>query len=220
MDAIECIKTRMSIRKFKAEPVPKALLEEVISIALWSPSYKNTQPWEVIVISGKKKEGLSEMLVSLLEKGEPMTPDIAEPKGWPDAQQRRINELFDARSRQFGIDLRDPEVVKGAKVANSRFYGAPHGIFLLQDGSLNEWSIFDIGLFAQSLMLAAHAKGLGTVPQAFLVDYARQIKEFLNIPQTKRLVLGISIGYPDMEAPINQFRTTRADLSEIVSWVE
>jgi nitroreductase len=220
MDAIECIKSRMSIRKFKAVPVPRALLEEVISTALWSPSYKNTQPWEVIVISGKKKDDLSEMLVSLLESGEPLTPDIPEPQGWPEAQSRRINELFDARSRQFGIDLRDPQVVKGAKVANSRFYGAPHGIFLLQEGALNEWSIFDIGLFAQSLMLAAHAKGLGTVPQAFLVDYARQIKEFLNIPLNKRLVLGISIGYPDMEAPINQFRTTRADLSEIVSWVE
>jgi nitroreductase len=149
-----------------------------------------------------------------------MTPDIPEPKGWPETQQARINELFDARSRQFGIDLRDPAVVKGAKAANSRFYGAPHGIFLLQEGSLTPWSIFDIGLFAQSLMLAAHAKGLGTVPQAFLVDYARQIKAFLQIPQTKRLVLGISIGYPDMDAPINQFRTTRADIEDIAKWMQ
>jgi nitroreductase len=220
MDAIECIMTRMSIRKFKPEPVPKKVLEEVISTAMWSPSYKNTQPWEVIVVSGKKKDELSEMLVGLIEGNEPITPDIPEPKKWPEVQQTRINELFDLRCKQFGIDLSDPAVVKNAKIANSRFYGAPHGIFLLQESSLTAWSIFDIGLFAQSLMLAAHAKGLGTVPQAFLIDYAKQIKSFLQIPETKRLVLGISIGYPDMNAPINQFRTPRASISEIVRWIE
>jgi nitroreductase len=62
MDTIECIKTRMSIRKFKPDPAPKELLHEVIEAALWSPSYKNTQPWEIIVISGRKKDDLSAML--------------------------------------------------------------------------------------------------------------------------------------------------------------
>ncbi len=220
MDTIECIKTRMSIRKFKPEPVPKELLQEVIEAALWSPSYKNTQPWEVIIISGKKKEELSKMLVALLEKGEPMTPDIPEPKGWPEAQKRRIDDLFSSRAKQLGVDLRDPAVVKAAKIANSRFYGAPQGILLFQDDSLTPWSIFDMGLFAQSLMLAAHAKGLGTVPQAFLTDYAKQTKEFLQIPPSKRLVLGISIGYPDRDEPINQFKTNRVALSEVLKWIE
>lgn len=220
MEAIECIKTRISVRKFKPEPVPKELLQEVIDIARWSPSYKNTQPWEIIIISGKKKEELSDMLIRLIEKGEPMTSDIPEPEGWPEDLQSRIDELFASRSKQFGIDLKDPAVVKGAKMANSRFYGAPHGIFLFQDGSLTPWSIFDIGLFAQSLMLTAHAKGLGTVPQAFLTDYAKHVKDFLGIPHSKRLVLGISIGYPDMDAPVNKFRTSRADVTKIISWIE
>ncbi len=218
MDTITCIKTRQSIRAFLKEQVPEETLKEIIQVASWSPSYKNTQPWEVMIVSGAKKEALSAMLVELLEKGEPPTPDIPEPESWPGPQQERIRHLVETRKKAFGIDLSDPKVIKGAKKANFRFYGAPHGIFLYQDKELPLWSLFDIGLFAQSLMLAAHEKGLGTVPQAFVTDYAKQTKEFLGIPESKRLVLGISIGYPDMEAPANKIRTDRVPLDEILKF--
>jgi nitroreductase len=55
MDAIECIKTRMSIRKFKPDIVPLETLMNVIDAAKWSPSYKNSPPWEVVIVSGEKK---------------------------------------------------------------------------------------------------------------------------------------------------------------------
>ena len=196
MDALECIKTRMSIRKFKPDPVPAEILTKVIDAAKWSPSYKNSQPWEAVIVSGKKKEELTELLIALLEKNSPPSPDIPEPVSWPPVIDARISALIKKRSELTGKDLNAPEVKKKAKIANFRFYGAPHGIFLFQDASLPEWSLFDIGLFAQSLMLAAHACGLGTVPQAFLTDFARETKEFLGIPESKRLVLGISTGYP------------------------
>lgn len=220
MDAIECIKTRMSIRKFMPEPVPKATLLEVINAAQWSPSYKNTQPWEVIVLSGSKKEALGKMMTELLKKGIDPCPDIPEPETWPEAEEARIADLYKRRSAASGIDLNDPETLKKAKIANFNFYWAPHALYLYQDASLTSWSIFDIGLFAQNLMLAAHAKGLGTVPQAFATDYARDIKKFLEIPETKRLVLGMSIGYPDLTSEINAFRTDRVKTDEIVRWIE
>lgn len=220
MDAIECIKTRMSIRKFKPEPVSDDILIKIIDTAKWSPSYKNSQPWEALIVSGRKKEELSKYLMDLLESGEKPSPDIEEPKFWPAENEKRISALLKKRSEITGKDLNDTEVRKKAKIANFNFYGAPHGIFLFQDSSLSLWSIFDIGLFAQNLMLAAHAFGLGTVPQAFLTDYARQIKNFLGIPETKRLVLGISIGYPDMSSPINSYRTERVPTSEILRIIE
>ena len=105
-----------------------------------------------------------------------------------------------------------------AKKVNFRFYGAPHGIFLFQDSSLSQWSLFDLGLFAQSLMLAAHASGLGTVPQAFVTDYARDVKKFLDIPESKRLILGMSVGYPDMDDPANGLRTDRSPVDEIAQF--
>jgi nitroreductase len=220
MDTIECIKSRMSIRKFKDVPIPKETLIELIEIAKWSPSYKNSQPWEVLIVSGQKKEELSKILIDLLEKGEKPSPDIPEPVSWPEKVLNRINEHLKKRSEFFGIDLADPEIIKKAKIANFRFYGAPHGIFLFQDKDLPLWSLFDIGLFAQNLMLAAHAKGLGTVPQAFLIDYSKTIKSFLSIPETKRLVLGISIGYPDLEDKANSYRSSRVKVDEICMWIE
>jgi nitroreductase len=65
-------------------------------------------------------------------------------------------------------------------------------------------------------MLAAHAYGLGTVPQAFLTDFARETKEFLGIPESKRLVLGISTGYPDLASEANRHRTDRVETGSVV----
>jgi len=220
MDAIECIKTRMSIRKFKPDTVPVEALLKVIDTAKWSPSYKNSQPWEVTIVSGNKKEELSKLLVGLLEQDEKPCPDIPEPKSWTPVIEERIATLIKKRSELIGKDLNAPEVRKKSKIANFRFYGAPHGMFIFQDSSLPLWSLFDMGLFAQSLMLSAHAYGLGTVPQAFLTDYALHVKKFLGIPESKRLVLGISIGYPDMESPVNGFRTDRVETDEIVRLVD
>jgi len=220
MDAIECIRTRRSIRAFKKEPVPEDVLRKIVETAMWSPSYKNTQPWEVIIVSGKKKEQLSELLVGLLEKGEPPCPDIPEPQSWPELNQQRINRLYEMRAKATGLDLTAPDVVKKAKIANFRFYGAPHVIYLYQDASLPLWSLFDLGLFAQSLMLAAHALGVATVPQAFATDYARYIKEFLGIPATKRLVLGLSTGYPDLDSPANALRPDRVAVDEILKMIK
>ncbi|MCX5718276.1 MAG: nitroreductase [Nitrospirae bacterium] len=220
MEAIECIKTRMSIRKFRHDPVPKNILTEIINTAQRSPSYKNSQPWEVVIVSGKKKEELSGLLIKLLEEGKTPEPDIPEAVSWPPDIEARISEHMKKRGDLLGLDLNTPETKKESKATNFRFYGAPHGIFLFHDSVLNEWSIFDTGLFAQSLMLAAHAHGIGTVPQGFLTDYSSEIKQFLGIPESKRLVLGISIGYPDMENPINTYRTTRAATEKILRWFE
>ncbi len=220
MDALTCIKTRMSIRKFKTETVPANVLTEIIDTAKWSPSYKNSQPWEIIILSGEKKKALSRKLVELLENNVPPCPDLAPPESWPEPENNRINLLYQQRFEASGIDLKDPGVIQQAKKVNFNFYGAPHAIYLLQDKSLSQWSLFDLGLFAQSLMLAAHAKGLGTVPQAFVTDYAEDVKNFLDIPTDKRLVLGISIGYPDLDSPANGLRTTREETDNILTFFE
>lgn len=196
MDAIECIATRSSIRNFSPAPVPQNIILEIVSTAQWSPSYKNSQPWEVVAVSGNRKEALSVMLLELLARNADPTPDLPTPVAWPEPVSSRIKDLMAKRSAIAGFDLNAPESVHRSKKANFRFYGAPCGLFILQDASLGEWSILDAGIFIQSLMLAAHAKGLATVPQAFLTDYAREIKSFLGIPETKRILLGISLGYP------------------------
>lgn len=218
MDALDCIKGRMSIRAFKEEDIPEERLRELVDIAKWSPSYKNSQPWEVVIISGEKKRALSDLMLDLMAKGSKPSPDIPAPESWPEAEKRRIDHLYAMRKEATGLDLASPEVIKKAKKANFRFYNAPHAAYFFQDASLSPWSIFDMGAFAQNFMLAAHAMGIGTVPQAFVTDYASEIKDFLGISSTKRLMIGISLGYPDMDAPVNQLRTERAVTDEFVSF--
>ncbi|MCE5194516.1 MAG: nitroreductase [Nitrospiraceae bacterium] len=220
MDTIECVKTRLSVRRFKPEPVSKNMLFEIIDAARHSPSYKNSQPWEIIIVSGKKKEELSKLLIEIFEKGIEAEPDMPEPKTWPSDIEARIQDNLNKRGLKLGIDLNSPEVRKKAKILNFKFYNAPHGIFIFQDASLTQWSIMDAGMFAQSLMLAAHAKGLGTVPQAFLTDYSKQIKKFLAIPDSKRLLLGISIGYPQVLDASKIFTSERIDANKFSRWIE
>ncbi len=220
MDTLKCITTRRSIRKFTSTPVPQKDLEELIEIARWSPSYKNSQPWQAVIVSGDKKQALSKVLVDLLENDKADNSDLANPSSWPDMERKNIKNLLSKRMELTGVDLGAPEMIIKAKKANFNFYYAPHAIYLYQDASLSEWSLFDMGIFAQSLMLAAHAKGLATVPQAFATLYAKEVKECLDIPLSNRLILGLSVGYPDMESPINAYRTERMETEEIVRWME
>ena len=121
MNAIECINTRRSIRAFKDEPVPQELLQEIIATACWSPSYKNSQPWQVMVVSGAKKEGLSKMMVDLLDNGTPAAPDLPAPASWPEAEQARIDYLMAKRSELTGMDLSDPAIITKANRPTSLF---------------------------------------------------------------------------------------------------
>jgi nitroreductase len=220
MEAIECITSRSSIRKFSTDQVSKEIISEIVRVAQWSPSYKNSQPWEVVAVSGSRKEALSAMLLELLESNAEPTPDIPTPACWPEPVRVRINDLMVKRSAIAGIDLNAPESVHRSKKANFRFYGAPCGLFIFQDSSLGEWSILDAGMFIQSLMLAAHAKGVATVPQAFLADYAKEIKSFLGIPDTKRLLLGISLGYPGVAIADLPPRPERIPPEEMLTFID
>jgi len=52
MEAIECILSRSSIRKFSTDLVSQEIITDIVRIAQWSPSYKNSQPWQVVAVSG------------------------------------------------------------------------------------------------------------------------------------------------------------------------
>jgi nitroreductase len=220
MEAIKCITTRSSIRRFSPEPVSHEIISDIVRAAQWSPSYKNSQPWEVVAVSGSRKEALTKMLLELLDRSAEATPDLPTPASWPEPINSRINELMTKRSAIAGIDLNAPDSVLRSKRANFRFYGAPYGLFILQDASLGEWSILDAGIFIQSLMLAAHAKGLATVPQAYLTDYSREIKNFLDIPDNMRLLLGISLGYSGTAPEDLPPRPERVPLEDVLSFLE
>jgi len=209
MDVIEGIKTRRSIRAFRNTPIPEETMHTILQAAANSPSYTNTQPWEAAVVCGEKKDELRSMLYALARKKADAHPDIPLPQAWPPEHEARSQEHGKRRLDVLGVERGDEEEREKLNLMNFEFYGAPCAILLFMDGSLNGWSIFDVGLFSQNLILAAHSFGVESCLQASVTRYAREIKNFLGLPESKKLVICISLGYPDTEATLNTYRAAK-----------
>lgn len=220
MELLKGITTRKSIRAFKATLIPKETMDHILEVVSKSPSYTNTQPWEVAVVSGKKRDELSKILYEMAESGAPASPDLPAPKEWPPELDKRAREHGARRLMSQGIERGDEQQRKKSRLQNFKFYGAPCVLFLFVDRTLTSWSIFDMGLFAQSIILAAHSLGLGCCLQASIAGYPDVVRDFLGIPKSKLLVLGIAIGYPDIKAPVNTYQSTRVSPKDFVRWYD
>ena len=218
MELLEAIETRRSIRAFKSTPVPRETLKRILETARKSPSYTNTQPWEVAVVGGKKRDELSRILCEIAKSDIVPNPDIPLAATWPPELEKRSREHGARRLKALGVAREDAQEREKLRLMNFQFYGAPCVLFLFLERALTSWSIFDMGLFAQSLILAAHSFGLGSCLQAMLASHPEAVRGFLNIPRTKMLLLGISMGYPDDKAKINSYHSSRIDLDDFVRW--
>jgi nitroreductase len=212
MDILEAVSTRRSIRAFKTDPVPQAILREIMERALWAPSWGNTQPWELYIAAGRK---LAEIQQGFIEKiGQPSALEIPRPETFP---TRYVN-------RRRTLPASPPQDKKG-HIEVYRNYGAPCVIYLctgrelyFQNKGPNAWAIFDCGLAAENIMLLAPHYGLGTVAQAQAVAYPEVLRKVLGIPDSLVIVLGIAIGYPDWSQQVNQRHSTREPADNIVRW--
>lgn len=218
MELLQGIETRNSVRGFKSTPVPEATIRKILTAASRSPSYKNTQPWEVAVVTGRKRDELSKMLLELASSHVPSNSDISTPTSWPAELDRRARDHGARRFRALGIERDDAEGREELRLRNFRFYGAPCALFLFMDSTLGAWSILDMGLFTQSLALAAHGEGLGTCLHASLANYPDAVRNFFGFPKTKKLIIGVTLGYPDPSDKLNSYRSTRTGVDDFVSW--
>lgn len=223
MDIVEVIQQRKSVRAFKPDPVPKKTLRELIEVALRAPSWANTQPWEFAIVTGKK---LEEIRRAFAEKAEEQYhPDIAPPRGFPEPFDSRRRTIGSKVLQLKGIGREDKEKRKLWVLQGLRLFEAPCAIYIYVDRSfyqqgdaLNIWTIFDCGLVAENIMLLAIKHGLGTIAQIQAVAYPEVLRQVLGIPDSKVIVLGIAIGYPDWNDPVNQLRSDREPLDNISRW--
>lgn len=222
MDIVEVIEKRQSIRAFKPDPVPREVLNTIAGMALRAPSWANTQPWELVVVSGPKLEAIKEAFVT--QRGSKAQPDFRGPEHFPEAYKARFQQLA---SRMTEAARRGrPDHDSGEwYLQGPRLYGAPAAIYILIDrsfyeqaGGLNVWPVFDCGLVAQNIMLLATHYGLGTIIQAQAVHYPNVLRKVLGIPASKLVLVGIAIGYPDWNNTINQFRSERETVETVVKW--
>jgi nitroreductase len=226
MELLEGIATRRSTRAFKPTPVSKDVIARILEAAGRSPSNSNTQPWEVAVVTGKKRDDLSRLLYEMEESGVPRSPEIPQlghstsGKGWPPELDERAKDHGARRFAALGIERGDVARRREFSLGNQRFYGAPCVLYISIDKPMIHWSLFDAGLFAQSICLAAHSFGLGTCLQASVASYPDAVRQLLGIPDNRLIVIGIALGLPDQEAAVNSYHSTRIGPKEFASWHE
>jgi nitroreductase len=223
MEIIEAIHHRKSIRAFKPNSVPEEILKEIMELALRAPSWANTQPWEFAVVSGIKLEEIRQAFVERAE--ESPDPDIPRPREFPEPYDTRRRVLGRKVFELKGISREDKEKRKWWQLQGLRLFEAPCVIYIyidrsfyLQGDELNIWPIFDCGLVAENIMLLATEYGLGTIAQIQAVGHPGVLRRVLEIPDSKLIVLGIAIGYPDWDDPVNQLHSEREPLDNISAW--
>jgi nitroreductase len=220
MDIEAAVSGRRSIRKFLARDIPGDIIKDILDQARWSPSWGNTQSWNFHVVTGNalakfKEENRRHLIADL-----PSTPDIPMPEAWPDACRLRYNDMGRTLYDSLGIGRRDTDARRQLRIKMAHLFDAPCLIVptIHQDNAV-EYAMLDIGLIVQTLCLLAHAKGLGTLIMAAAVQYPDLIRKIASIPEDRRIVLGIALGYPDLDYELNTFERKRAELAEFVHWI-
>ena len=120
----------------------------------------------------------------------------------------------------LGIGKGDAQRMKVQLRRNFEFFGAPVGLIFSIDRRMGQGGWLDYGMFLQSVMLAARARGLDTCPQVSWLDYHRIIAAVLGFGPQEQLVCGMALGYADPAAIESSLRTERASLDEFVVFHE
>jgi nitroreductase len=218
MDVLEAIRARKSIRGYKPDPVPKETIKEILDVAIRSPSTLNTQPWEFTVITGEVLNNIKRANIEMLASGATPTPDFGF-KPFEGVYRRRQVDLAIQIFGLMGIAREDKEKRAQWRERGYRFFDAPAAIIISVDKSLSEIRPqFDIGAIAQTICLAALNYGLGTCIQDQTLMFPEVVRRFTGIPDSKRIIIAIAIGYPDWDFPANKLQSEREPVENITTW--
>jgi nitroreductase len=223
MDILKVISLRKSIRAFKSDPVPKDILNIIMEEARRAPSWANIQPWELAIATGSKLAEIRERFTE--KKGNDINPDLPQFFKFPEPYDSRGRAAVAKSHESVGIKRDDKEKREWWELQQLNNFGAPCEIYIyidrslcFQNGIVNVWPVFDCGAITGMIALLAANYGLGTITQARAVVYPGIIRETLGIPDTKLMLIGMGIGYPDLINPVNQYVTDREPMDKLVSW--
>ncbi|MHA6345625.1 nitroreductase [Roseivivax sp. CAU 1761] len=221
MNVTDAILTRKSVRAFRPDPVPKQIVEEILKVSLRAPSGTNTQPWHVYVCTGETQQAVTDAVLEQIGSGGAATyHDVGYyPQRWNEVHNSRRRAVGWGLYSLLGIERGDTERRKRQGLRNFSFFGAPVGIFVAIDDYLAKGNWADVGLFLQTVMLAARDHGLHTCPQAAWVPYQDAVLKTLGAADGQSLVAGISLGYEDTDRVENSLVSEREDFGRVVQFL-
>ncbi len=214
------VTARRSVRGFLPEPVPKDVLHKVFSLAQQAPSNCNIQPWNVAVASGASCRQLRDKFIAAVTSGTPPNPDHQRIDKFTGTHRQRQIDTAVRLYGNMGIARDDNEGRRQASMRNFEFFDAPHAVFISMPKIFNEVVAVDVGMYAQNLMLAMTAYGIGSCAQASVSRYPDLVREHFGLDDSLAVLMGISFGYEDTTVPANKTIVPRAAIEDEVLFVE
>jgi nitroreductase len=213
MNVTEALKTRVSIRAFKPDPIAEALVREILDVARYAPSGGNLQPWKVIAVAGAERDAV----VSLAKANLPGTEDdrpVYPHNLWEPYRTRRFKVGEDMYSLLgIGRDNKPARLMHLAQ--NFEFFGAPVGLFFIIDRNMGHGQWAHLGMFMQSVALAAIERGVASCMQEAWARLRAPLAAHFALGESDYVYCGMALGYADMSKPVNTLRSDRAAVDEI-----
>lgn len=211
--------TRITVRDFLDKPVPDNLLREILTTAQRSPSGGNLQPWSVHVMTGEALAVFKADAIGRVKSGQLETPTYpAYPSPLWEPHRSWRYKLGEDMYGLLGIPKDDKLARMMWLARNSEFFGAPVGIIITGDTRLNMPQYMDVGIYLQSLMLLAREHGLHSAPQGWWRNWHSVCHEHLSIEEGQEVLVGLSLGYANPNAPVNSLYADRAPMESRVQF--
>jgi nitroreductase len=214
----EAIRLRRSVRGYLPDEVPEATLREVFALAQCAPSNCNVQPWTPHIVSGAKLKKLREALVAAGMRDEPVKPDWPADGKFTGIHRERQVDAAQKLYGAMGVERRDLAGRKMAYIRNHAFFDAPHAVFIFMPEPFDTREATDIGMYAQTLMLALTARGIASCAQGALGLFPDIVRKHLGVAPNYKLLFGISFGYEDPNVKANAARVGRAHIDDAVTF--
>jgi nitroreductase len=211
---------RYSCRAFRAEALPRATIDRILEIAQRSPSWCNSQAWQLTVGSAAATQRAREALLAHVRAGGTPKPDLDWPREYRGVYLQRRRECGFQLYGATGVARGDKEAADRQRMENFRFFGAPHVAIVTTEEPLGTYGAIDCGAYVATFMLAARACGVASIALAALAAYAGFWREHWGLDAQRPVVCGLAFGYEDPTHPANGFRTPRAALGDAVRWID
>lgn len=211
---------RHSVRGYLDKPVPGDVLRHILKVAQRSPSNCNVQPWHVYIASGECRDRIRARFREKIQSGATASPDYVEAKPFAGKYRERQIDCAVALFKSMDIREEDRDARREASLRNYEFFDAPYVAYIGMPKEYGPILILDVGMYAQTLMLAMTAHGLASCPQTSVCDYPDVVRDEFGIADDVALVMGLSFGYEDTSTPANNTRTTREELDAVVVFKE
>ena len=209
---------RHSCRAYLGRQVPGEIIRKVLEVAQRTASWCNAQPWRVIVTRGSATDEFRRVYAQAGAAQE-ASPDYRFPAAYRGAHLERRRECGWQLYASVGIERGDREAARAQALQNYEFFGAPHVAIVTCEAELGVYAAIDCGAYVANFMTAATALGLGCIAQAALAAHPAVVRRHFGLPESQLVICGIAFGYADTAHPVNSFRTGRAGLEEVVTWV-